>query len=310
MAEPQIPIEKLIWDYEWIWHDVDGDPEDFFWSLADRGIISWDDAGFYIQEYYNTSPVVPTKREEPPPRVTYYPPLPYSPRALEYKEGEEKETIAQLLTGYLAEAYDAVIRSLWPWILEQIKSLIDLVVNTLKPAISEAWESVSGKLQEFARNCYELLKRQFGEPEPMTPERAPGLAATLYVDALGLGMAAHGVSAAFEILHPLKSMGLHSTAAMIGDYAQFGRISGAIAGTLVNRVLGQAMTYNWQAMYRPRIPDERLLIEFRAKREIDKAEFDKYMAYQGYSKFWIDIIEAWQWKDPRMFEILRDTAGG
>jgi len=139
----------------------------------------------------------------------------------------------------------------------------------------------------------------------MRPEDAPALALKLYLFAMGAGTAAHGAATITELAHPLKRIGLHQTAAMIGDFAGFGRICGATMGPLVNRVLGQLMTYNVQTRFRPMIPRENLLIEFRSKREIDKAQFDEAMGYQGFSKEWCDIIERWQWKDPRMFEIIR-----
>jgi len=209
-------------------------PEDdyaFLWDLRDRGLIT---PSMYKLLYARLE-----RPEEP--EVTY------AEIWKEYRR-EVGDAMFDKIKEWFRIAYHEVLVSMWDWILEQIRSLIDLVTGTIAPAVKDAWESVSAKFQELARTGYEFVKRVLGEPKTLTPERAPVLASQLYLGALGSGMAAHGVSAAFELLHPLKSMGLHSTAAMIGDYAQFGRISNAIAGTLISRVLGQAMTYNWQNM--------------------------------------------------------------
>jgi len=43
----------------------------------------------------------------------------------------------------------------------------------------------------------------------------------------------------------------------------------------------------------------------RRKHNLTPAEFAEYMAYQGYSKFWVDRFEEYLPADPRLYEILR-----
>lgn len=209
------------------------------------------------------------------------------------------------IVGYFRDAFHEVLVSLWRWVLDQFKNLIKLVVGTLGPPLTELWENAKKVLTESAVKIYEGAENLFEGHETLVPEDAPKIAGKLYAMAWGAGMLAHGISAVTELAHPLKSMGIHQTAAMVSDFGQFSRIAGATMGPLVNGVLGRLMTYNFQNLYRPQIPDEKLLIEFRSKREISKPEFDEAMGYQGFSKPWIDVIERWQWKDPRMFEIIR-----
>jgi len=218
---------------------------------------------------------------------------------------EITETLWEKQRGTFANAFHEVLVSLWRWIIDKMKEVIDLIVNAVKPVLESAWEFAKAKLEEAGRGVYDYSMKMFEGHVPMTPEAAPGMASRLYLYAMGAGTAAHGVATVTELLHPLRQIGLHQTAAMIGEYSGFGRITGATIGPLMSRVLGQAMTYNVQQRFRPKIPDAYQLIEFRSKREIDKSEFDEAMGYHGFSRKWIDIIERWQWKDPRMFEIIR-----
>lgn len=235
------------------------------------------------------------------------PPTPELSAAVIWKEAREEfgDVVFDKTKEWFKIAYHEVLVSLWKWMLEKMKELVDLVVGFLKPVLERAWEFAKAKLEEGGRKVFDGLMKIYEGHSPIRPEDAPALAGKMYLFAMAAGTAAHGVSTVFELLHPLKRIGLHQTAALIGELAGFGRITGATIGPLVTRVLGQAMTYAVQDRYRPRIPDERLLIEFRSKREIDKAQFDKAIGYQGYSKEWTDIIERWQWKDPRMFELMR-----
>lgn len=281
-------LYQLMLLYPDIWAGSDDDIITFTDLLAAHGVIEWDQRERMVAN----------------PQRSYAVKVP-SEVAREVHRGEVSEAIFETQKGYFATAVREVLVSLWQWFLEKLKDLIDLVVGVLKPVLQEAWEFAKSQFEDVGRSVYDHVQKLFEGHSPMRPEDAPALALKLYLFAMGAGMTAHGVAAVTELLHPLKRVGLHQTAAMIGDYAGFGRITGATMGPLVSRVLGQNMTYMVQDRFRPQIPDERLLIEFRSKREIDKAQFDKAMGYQGFSAEWTDVIERWQWKDPRMFEIIR-----
>jgi len=201
--------------------------------------------------------------------------------------------------------YDKLGQVEWDSTIRNMAGLINKVIEVVKPILERSWEAVKGKLEDGGRNVFGYCERMFEVGHDVGPEDVSDIATRLYTFAFGAGMGAHGIAVGTEMLQPLKHLGVHHTAALVGSFSGFGRITSAIIGPLMSRVLGTLQTYRVQAMYRPKIPDEKLLIEFRSKREIDKSEFDDAMAYQGYSNKWIDIIERWQWKDPRMFEIIR-----
>jgi hypothetical protein len=284
-----MPVEDYLPEWEAIWEEVDHKPFDFFAALLDRDLID--------QELY-THEVLLIFEEMAPEEIV-------EPEVFEVAREKIGDALFERSRGYFAAAFHEVLVSLWQWMLEKMKDLIDLVVGKIRPVLQEAWDIAKARLEEAGRVVYDGAMKLFEGHSPITPEDAPVLALKLYTLAWGAGMTAHGISVATELLHPLKQVGLNQAAALVGDFAGFGRITGATMGTLVNRVLGRAMTYAVQNQYRPVIPDERLLIELRSKREIDKPTFDKAMGYEGFSKDWIDVIERWQWKDPRMFELMR-----
>jgi len=281
-------VYQLMLMYPDIWAGSDDDIVTFCDLLAADGVITWEQREGMIA---NPAAAVEVKVPE---QV-----------AEQVTKAQISDAIFETQKGYFATAVREVLVSLWQWFIEKLKELIDLVVGVLRPALQDAWEAAKKVLTESALKVFEGAEDLFEGHSALTPEDAPEIAGKMYAMAWGAGMAAHGISALTELLHPLKTVGLHQTAAMVGDFGQFGRIAGATIGPLVNRVLGQLMTYNVQSRYRPNIPRENLLIEFRAKREIDRDEFGKAMAYQGFSDYWTNIIERWQWKDPRMFEIIR-----
>lgn len=304
-------VPDYLPEFEDIWIETGYDPLAFFHRLLALGYMDQQTHDYEIAWYTG----------EP---ITWQPSEPRSPTIDEiaashgWVTDEQKQehvseisqelaraAVGQSVSSYFAEAFKEALKALWNWTIDKLKALIDLIVKTLKPVLESAWEFAKAKLEETGRTMYDGIMKLFDGSNPITPQSAPALAIKLYMFAMGAGMAAHGVAAVTELLHPLKRIGLHQTAAAIGDFASFSRIAGATIGPLYGRVLQTAMTYAVQNRYRPQIPDPRLLIEFRAKREIDKAQFDEAMGYQGYPKDWIDIIERWQWKDPRMFEIIR-----
>jgi hypothetical protein len=282
-------VETWLPERQDVWDAVGHREFDFFLVLRDRGDITQEQYEFEINLLIGPDSAAVIESILP---------------EVELRQ-QLGESIFGSVKSYFAVAFRDALMSLWKWFLEKLKDLIDLVVNALMPILQQAWELAKSKFEEYGRSIYDGSMKLFEGHSTITPEDAPALALKLYLFAMGAGMAAHGTAALTELLHPLKSIGLHQTAAAIGDFAGFGRISAATMGTLVNRVLGQAMTYAVQNQYRPVIPRENLLIEFRSKREIDKGEFDKAMAYQGFSQQWTDIIERWQWKDPRTLEIAR-----
>jgi len=291
-------------EWEALWAKADMDPERFFALAVEAGRLTIED---YEREAASAG-FEPNLAQFLVGKTLEIPALEDHAKLLEVIEGYETpppDSVASTLTLYFRSAFREAIASLWQWSLEQLKALIDKVVETVTPVLQNAWDAAKGKMEEWALELYKQLDRICEEHAPIKPEDAGPLAAKLYLLAMTAGMGAHGISIVTELLHPLKSLGIHQTAAMVGDFAQFGRIGSAISGPLISGVLQKVIQYAANNKFRPTIPNDRLLVELRSKREIDKGTFDKAMAYSGFNQDWIDAIERWQWKDPRMFEIVR-----
>jgi len=284
-----MPVEDYLPEWEGTWNASGHNPEIFFAALLTGDKI---DRDLYEHELSLLG------IEPPPVGEELIPVVPIGEVTL---RAEVHKSIAD----YFKIGAREFCKGFWIGVRQELSRQIKIIVDAVKPLVEEAWEAAKKVLTEAALKVYEGAEKLFEGHSSITPEDGYKIAGKLYAMAWGAGMAAHGISVVTELAHPLKTMGLHQTAAMVGDFGQFSRIAGAVMGPLVNRVMGQLVTYDVQNRYRPVVPNESLLIELRSKREIDKPTFDKAMGYQGFSKDWIDVIERWQWKDPRMFEICR-----
>lgn len=282
-------VEVYLPEWQALWDEVHHNVIDFFIEARNRGLIDDETCMREINLYLG--PAV----EEPV----------GEPEGFREIKTEITDVIYHKITQGLKIAYREILVSLWQWLLEKLKELIDLVVDFVGPVLQKGWDLLQAKYQEYGRALLDGAFKAFEGHSPITPEDAVGIATNLYNYSMNTGLTASWASYGIEILHPLKQIGFQQVAGMIGQFAGFGRVSAAALGPLYNGVLGRVMTYAVQNRFRPQIPDERLLIEFASKREIDTEEFRKNMAYQGFSDYWSDIVYRWQWKDPRMFEIIR-----
>jgi len=217
------------------------------------------------------------------------------------------EKIKKALWEKVSDAVIAALRAMWlslgRLIKEEIWPLLKLVWDKIVEQIGPALKKLDDKLTHCAIDIYDkLIKRATAEGH-ITPEKAPVVALDMYKFAFAAGLAAHASATLLELLHPLKRIGAHQISAMIGDFAAFGRIAAATVGVYATVALGIPMRYNVQAWARPVIPDDRLLQIMAVKPDISIDEFRKYMAYHGYSDYWIDRIQRTMYHEPRYFEL-------
>jgi len=191
------------------------------------------------------------------------------------------------------------------WLRENVPLFLDWLWGHVKAMFEQYWPPIEEAIEKGGRTVFDWTVKNLLHGGQVTPEMAPGMAAKMFGVALTAGVTAHLASVGFELIHPFKSLGFHQMTGMIAQLGSFGPVTAATLGQVHYAALRRPMMYACNKVTRSQIPDEKLLIELRSKREIDKAEFDEAMAYQGLSDKWIDVIERWQWKDPRMFELMR-----
>lgn len=167
------------------------------------------------------------------------------------------------------------------------------------------WKALMAQLRAAVG---EYLSGWMADPATLGDEAVEavwGRAGKLYATAVGLGVAAHGVSMLLST-RVAGSLGLNMTgiAALIGKFAGFDPIVEAIQGEYYNAYLKVPMRYYMNNLLRPNIPGAMDLMRMRGKRIIsDRSEFDKLMSYWGFSPEWLDRWENDLYTEPRHFEL-------
>jgi len=207
-----------------------------------------------------------------------------------------------------APSFTEYLRDVLFWLWEQIKVTYTFVKEEIAPAVWEATSGAVGWLKDqFTHSiglAYDEMIQHARSYTPITPAKSVTLAGVMFGSAVGFGALAHGISLAVEMIPNLKFMGVHYLSAFAAHMGGFGAISSATMGVIAALALRVPFTYYMNDLLRPTIPDDKLLIEFRAKRELDFPQFKRYMAFHGHSDQWTGKIDSWLWKDPRLFEIL------
>lgn len=105
------------------------------------------------------------------------------------------------------------------------------------------------------------------------------------------GLAA--MTLAGETLGIWKHIGMGHISAMVYDLTNYKVLTAAFVGVLAGIYIKTPLTYYYNKIARPNIPDERTLTRLAGEYAITRAEFDEGMAYQGYDNEWI----------PKLFEL-------
>lgn len=213
--------------------------------------------------------------------------------------GEKIVTAAPVFIEYL--------RDLAIWFWELIKGAFFFVKDEIAPAVAEATSGALGYLKDSFTNLMGLAYRELEQAAssfvPMTPERAPKLAAIMFGSAVGFGALAHGIALGVEAIPNIKYMGVHYLSAFAARMGGFGTIAAATMGVLAAVSLRRPMTYYMMSLLRPTQPAAADLMMMAVKPDISATTFRRGMAYEGYSDFWIDAFQKTMYHEPRYFEL-------
>ena len=213
--------------------------------------------------------------------------------------GEKIVAVAPVLVEYF--------RDLAVWFWELIKGAFFFVKDQIAPAVAEATSGALGWLKDQFTHimglAYKELTDQAGNFIPMTPERAPKLAAIMFGSAVGFGALAHGIALGVEAIPNIKYMGVHYLSAFAARMGSFGTIAAATMGVIAAVALRRPMTYYMHSVLRPIQPSAGDLMMMAVKPDITPATFRRGMAYEGYSNFWIDAFQKTMYHEPRYFEL-------
>ena len=98
------------------------------------------------------------------------------------------------------------------------------------------------------------------------------------------GLAA--MTLAGEALSPLKHIGLGHISAVLYDLINYKTLTAAFMGTLAFIYIRTPLTYYYNKVARPNIPDERGLRDLVGDYELTQSEYVSWMAFHGYTDDW------------------------
>ena len=207
------------------------------------------------------------------------------------------------------ESFGGYIGAIAATVWSNILGLADYVVNQWGPEtldkIGQKLKPLEDWFQEIDRTVWNSVTSLPDLVKPMTPDKAPAAAMGLLGVAASAGFMSHALASAAELIHPLKSVGVHYMSAMVAQLSSFSTIGAATMGVFVINAIRQPFEYYIKDQFRPMIPDPMLLNMMRAKREINSADYNKYMGYQGFPDQMIAAMQRYLYMDPRLFEVIR-----
>jgi ribosomal protein S13 len=130
---------------------------------------------------------------------------------------------------------------------------------------------------------------------------ATGMAA--FTSAFSLGLAAHGVAAAVDLLHPLKATHVNQLAAFLANMAGFGAISKETWYEDMRNFLGTPYMHYSRRYFRPTLPRERDLLEMMTEGDILYEDYERAMQYWGYRDPWIKPLLTQAYRDISPFQL-------
>ena len=93
-----------------------------------------------------------------------------------------------------------------------------------------------------------------------------------------------------ELLSPLKQLGLGNISAIIYDLINYRTLTAAFMGVLAFVYIKQPLTYYYQRVARPNLPDERQALQLAGEYAISRGEFNDLMAWHGFPDEWIERL--------------------
>lgn len=186
----------------------------------------------------------------------------------------------------------------WDWLKTNIPKALDWLTNFnisiyTKPLVWEAdiASYFLGVVSKHLEPAFDNLMTVFEKLGPTAPDSGRPLLSGIFV--MG-GVLVAGLSAmtlAGEILQPLKQMGFPHIAAMLYDMMNYKVLTAAFVGVLATVYISKPLTYYYNRIARPNLPNDRSLASMLEDRAITSEQYRQTMAWHGYPDIWIERIE-------------------
>jgi len=216
------------------------------------------------------------------------------------------------ITGAISWLWEG-IKGLFTGLIDAVKGVFKWIWdNVLVPVgrtVIEAFRWVWNKLVEIVTGFVRWLLDVLRAWAPMTPERAPNAMIEILKMGASALVALGGLTLIGEAVHPLKQMGFPHLSAIFYDLSGYKLVTGAAFTALGICMFRMPLTYFFQNVFRPKMPDKRDVIEARSRGLIDEPTAKRMMGYHGYSDDYFYIWEDFS-KTPVRYFALRAVASG
>ena len=205
---------------------------------------------------------------------------------------ERIQARAELAAG---RSYDATADA----VAASMESDMPGVIGTLGKVVRPLQDFLNDQLLSARNSLFTLLVPSI----PVSYDQVGVSAMSAFAAAFGMGMAAHGIAVAADLIHPLKATGLPQLAAFLADMAGFGSIARHTWYADLNHFLGIPYKHFSLRYFRPTLPSPGDLQELYSKNLILEEDFDWAMQYHGYRDEW---IRAWKnnlYRHPRVGDL-------
>jgi len=200
------------------------------------------------------------------------------------------ETLVKAVAG-LPQVIGSAFQNAISFLGDVLKHVWQDIFVPIGQKIMEGMQWIANKLGEVFNTAWNAIKSMLTAIAPVTPDRAENAGLTALKIA---GLAAGGLlamTAAWDLIHPVKDIIPGEIKAMIYDVTNFKLILGALAGSLVFAAITQPARYFYNSIFMPKLPDVRQLIELRSRGKLSKSDYAKYLKYHGFAPHLHDYFE-------------------
>jgi hypothetical protein len=184
-----------------------------------------------------------------------------------------------------------------------IRMLWALVPAGIAIFLNESTEA-RDKMIEFTQGLLKRYTDQLLPKSEVTPDRALEEAGRMLAVAIKTGVEAQAFASSLEVITQGTAPGIGQFAGIIATFAGFGPIAGKIYGDTIGASIGRPLGYDINDKTRTKRPNEGQLIEGATERKISLEEMRTELHFQGYNDRWVDFIQQYMWRDPRLREIV------
>jgi hypothetical protein len=177
----------------------------------------------------------------------------------------------------------------------------ELLVKPSLSVIEAVVEATFGRLGEvMIQESVEALAG-LGEVAPGGQHAA---AAKLLTQAFLRGHEAHAISAACELVFPLKHLGLPQLSALLVDLAGFKEIAQAELGSHIGAAIKKPAGYEAARRYRSTLPDPATAEGLVLERKLAVEDYADILRWHGYPEDHVKTMVEAVWIEPRTREVM------